>query len=122
MPLNARIEYAPLIGIAGELFCWERPLHTGDGTYLTHFYPSRKAYAVCGVAESDAIRVRLTVIEDDNTALYYGWYCAQNKRLSMIFHARMLVEMCFAYGSRVEEDRGRGRLVALRVDRIGDES
>ena len=119
---GSRIEYEPLIGFTHELFCVERPLHTGNGTYLTHFFPSRKAYAVCGVRETDAIRVRLTVVEDTGAALYYGWYDAKDQRLSMVFHARKLVEMCFPYGSRAEENCGRGRLVALHVERSCKES
>jgi hypothetical protein len=124
-PDGPRIEYASIVGVTRDLFCVERPFtvarnrsssHVGNPTYLAHFYPSRLTMSVCGFREDDAIRVRLTVIETSDDALYYGWYDAHHQRLSMVFHARSLVAMCFPYGPRAEEERGRGLVVALRVE------
>jgi hypothetical protein len=46
----------------------------------------------------------------------WGWWDAEDKTFCMIFPRRMLVEMCFTYGSKVEEERDRGRVVQVRIE------
>lgn len=44
---------------------------------------------------------------------YWGWWDNERQSLRMVYPGRQLLEMCFAYGSRAEVDRGRGQVVNL---------
>ena len=66
----------------------------------------------CKAYRSDAEIVRVRVTLDENGELY-GWHEYASDDVSMIYAQRAATEMCFAYGSRVEEERGRGKLVRL---------
>lgn len=63
-------------------------------------------------------KVRLTITEDGPL---WGWWDAKHDDISMVYWSKLLNEMCFTYGSRVEEERDRGRVVRLNVDDLGIE-
>lgn len=87
-----------------------------------HFFGSRLAYITTGDKPDDIHRVRVTI---DPEGDYWGWWysaCSEYtpNRISMIFSARQAVEICFAYGSKSEEERDRGRVVRLKVVRLDE--
>lgn len=84
---------------------------------LANFFKSRQAYVACG----DAPVVRVRIITDD-AGSHWSWWDAERKSHSMIFGSRVLVEICFPYGSRAEEERGRGKVVRVRVEQIAEEA
>lgn len=51
----------------------------------------------------------------DEPDSYWAWWDAEDEKFTMIYYARMIVEMCFTYGSKPEEDRGRGKLLPVVV-------
>lgn len=59
--------------------------------------------------------MKVTVAEDGD---WWGWYAPEEtgKKLNFIFDSKSLLEMCFPYGSEVEEKKGTGRIVCLRVE------
>ena len=59
-------------------------------------------------------------VEEDSTgeSKYYGWLDAETQEYRMIWCEKKLVEMCFPYGYKVEEEKGKGRLVRLKIDFI----
>ena len=67
-------------------------------------------------------RVRVTLIEDNHDGMYWGWLATDSKCPSMIYDARQLVEICFTYGTKCEEELGRGKVVGLLVDDLGEVS
>lgn len=59
--------------------------------------------------------VRVTV--DSTAGEYWGWWePSKTEPISMVFPDKRLNEVCFTYGSKAEEDRGKGRVVQLRVE------
>ena len=67
-------------------------------------------------------RVRVALVEGNHDGMYWGWLATGSKCPSMIYYARQLVEMCFPYGTKCEEARGRGKIVGLLVDDLGEVS
>ena len=65
-------------------------------------------------------RVRVTLVEGKHDGMYWGWLVTGSKCPSMIYYARQLVEMCFTYGTKCEEERGYGKIVGLLVDDLGE--
>lgn len=81
-----------------------------DGAvHFEHLYPSRQLVELCGGGRP----VRVVVTEDENGA-YWGWRSADG-RISMVYPSREQVEVCFPYGTQVQEERGIGRVVRLDV-------
>jgi len=65
-------------------------------------------------------RVRVTLIEGNHDGMYWGWLATGSKCPSMIYDARQLVEMCFTYGTKCEEERGYGKVIGLLVEDLGE--
>ena len=81
---------------------------------LRHFYSHPTGCKMCFDPKeaNEVVPVRVTL---SPTGDFFGWWSAEEKRFSMIYPHRMAVEVCFAYGSAVEEERGRGRVCQLAV-------
>ena len=99
---------------------WEMFAQQSSSETLHNFYTSLLAYGVCG--PDPVFHVQVTL---DPEGPYYGWLYSDDPangsnvgHVSMIFAHRMLVEICFPYGTAVEEKRGRGKIVRLRVERL----
>lgn len=50
---------------------------------------------------------------------YWAWYDKERDRLSLIYPKRFLLQMCFAYGMKIMEERGFG--IACRVEIVTTE-
>lgn len=54
---------------------------------------------------------------DENSNLYYGWIeSGGNGQILYIYPILSLVDICFAYGYKAEENSGRGRLVRVKIE------
>lgn len=65
--------------------------------------------------------VPVTVAEvagDDETGTHWGWVRAGKDEPEMIWPERAGLEMCFPYGSAIEVEHDKGRVVRLRVIRM----
>jgi hypothetical protein len=85
---------------------------------LRHFYSHPKLYRPCGLTGT-ILKVRVHL---DPEGRYYGWHYYDGYfkgKVSMIYSNRIGTEMCFTYGSKAEEERGRGKIVRLRVEILG---
>jgi hypothetical protein len=85
-----------------------------------HFYGSTIQCRMCG--DDPIVVVRLI---QDLDGPYWGWYSSHHPDnrgraggVSMIWHARTLVECCFAYGSEAKVLRGHGGIVRLRAELV----
>ncbi len=85
-----------------------------------HFYTNKMAYSLTGSKEDSIHQVK--VIVDDDGEYFGWWYSNQSSHfpntISMIFHSIKLVEICFAGGTKIEEEAGMGRVVKLRVEKL----
>ena len=59
-------------------------------------------------------------VEEDFTGKneYYGWFDNSTQDYRMIWCKKQLVEICFPYGYKIEEEKGKGRLVPLKISFI----
>lgn len=54
----------------------------------------------------------------EEKALYWGWWDNEDKEFQFIYYGKFLVEMCFPYGCKVEEEAGKGKLMPVHVEVI----
>lgn len=78
-----------------------------------NFYVSRESVAFCGVGE--IFKVSLREVEAGEKSQYWAWFENGVKRFNICYPRKEAVEMCFPYGHKVEEEKGRGRLVNVSV-------
>ena len=58
----------------------------------------------------------VTVTESKPTPdCYWAWWDRERERFLFVYPARSLVSMCFPYGSKAEEDAGRGQVLPVIV-------
>lgn len=57
---------------------------------------------------------------DDPTATHWAWLDSKHDEPIMVWPREGLFEVCFPYGSKVEQDRGKGRVVRLAVTQVRD--
>jgi hypothetical protein len=108
-----------------DLYCFRWPQSDGT-TRLGDFFQSKAQVRMCGncggPGDPPIVRARVAEIQPGETSSYYAWW--DNKRLDfgMVFRSKMMTEVCFTYGSKVEEARGRGHLLNVTVTELPEES
>lgn len=80
------------------------------GFWYAHLFTHKQAVGMCG--SEPIIRVS---VEEDQKGDYFGWEYSDKKNFSMIYPSIKLVEICFPYGTKAEEEKGRGRVVKLKI-------
>lgn len=94
------------------LYCQERDRHNG-GTYLTYFM----AHPEVTRLHDNKSPVFEAVVEriEPEPDCYWGWWDNKDGRFHHVYPAKLLVEMCFPYGTKPEIERGNGLLIPVRV-------
>lgn len=82
------------------------------GEWLHSFFPHAGLCGTC--TDSDPV-VRVRVTPDDSGDHWSWWDTARGVFLFTNGH-REGVEICFPYGTKVDEERGRGKVIRVRVD------
>ena len=93
-------------------------------------FPSCGAVRMC-MGDSEHIhKIKLRVVGDGETSSYWGWWATplvsmlgnsterEPGSFSMVYASRAQAEICFAYGYKVEEECGNGKLVNLVLEPI----
>lgn len=94
------------------LYCTESKNAKG-GKYLNYFYPNTVAVRFCG--EGNPI-YKVEVKEGKEQQVgYWAWWDEKDKEFCHVYSAKFLVEMCFPYGTKIEEERGNGKLVPVDI-------
>jgi hypothetical protein len=77
-----------------------------------------------GVKKSDVFPVTVRELLPGEVSEFWAWWSNEKQSFvpGMIWPHKGQVEMCFAYGSQVEVDRGRGEIVNVAVERDSDET
>jgi hypothetical protein len=101
------------------LYCVEQPLHGGRGTWYAHFYPHPGLTASCVGKEARVLEAVVSEGEEQE-GCYWAWWDSHGQRFMFVYPRRFLVEMCFPYGPRVEEQKDRGRLLPVDVRSVGE--
>jgi hypothetical protein len=95
--------------------------HWIDGKYRSafmHFDANPEIVKLYG--DHPIHRVRVTLVEGKHDGIYWGWLDTDGKHLEYVYPSRDAVEVCFPYGSKREEARGRGKVVGLLVEDLGE--
>lgn len=85
---------------------------------LWNFYSS---VIVTKLASDDKSKVYHVSLEEDPDGDYWAWLDLKDKQkpeITMVFPYRESVEICFPYGTKVEEQRGYGRVIRCKVEKI----
>lgn len=80
-----------------------------------HFYPSAQVVSFCYDKLGMPPIVPVRVIEDP-TGTHFAWWKEERGEFSMVYPARMLVEMCSPDHFKSDEAAGRGKLLQVRVE------
>ena len=81
--------------------------------------------SIYGVDPSKVLKVKMTLAEDQtrpqkqedrNAFDYWGWYDAEDREFAFIYPAYTLLEICFPYGIKAEEEVKRGWAFRLNVE------
>jgi len=91
---------------------------TDEDEQLTHFFPSTLQVRMCGSGPLMLARLRI-----DPEGPHWGWYESHHPynrdrrgHVTMIYPAKLLVDMCFPGGTAPEIKRGHGQLVRLSAE------
>lgn len=114
--------------LTAELFAIEMKstkIASLDKVWYSHFYYHKQLLEMC-LPGHKIVKVRLTELESPEENCYWSWKKLLSNDLKSTpldppeFHFTCChihgVEMCFAYGSKVEEARGRGKVVPVRME------
>jgi len=100
-----------------RLFCQE--WRTSDKATLWDFFPSQMQVRMCMDERLPNPIVEVEVSQgQDMPDSYWAWWDIAGQRWTMVFPNKKLVEICFPYGSKAEEDRGRGKLLPVKIFRL----
>lgn len=99
-------------------YCLKIKVHAKEGEVEVwhNIYPNINLVKMCGDGPYHEVKIR--EIRKNETSLYWGWKDFEDKKYSMIYYRKELAEMCFPYGYKAEEKRGRGKLVNLVITEI----
>jgi hypothetical protein len=100
-----------------RMYCGELPDDYRGGTYLTHFFQSKLGVKMCMDDRRPFPVFEVVVSEGTDTPdSYWGWWDSGRQAFNIVFARKLLVEVCFPYGSKAEEDRGRGKLMPVNIE------
>jgi hypothetical protein len=103
------------------MYCELTTNHKGQ-PYMQFFFQSKLQVRMC-VGDPKVgkyLQVEITKGDHNIPDGYWGWWNIETQRFEMVFASKVQVEVCFPYGSKAEEDRGRGKLLPLNVRVIGE--
>jgi hypothetical protein len=98
------------------MYCEEVPhrrFSPTGGTYLAHFFHSPLSVKMCGDGKFPIFEVVVTKGTDLNG--YWGWWEAERQGFLFVYPSRPQLEMCFTYGSKIEEERGKGKMMPVDI-------
>lgn len=83
-----------------------------------HASPNRWWVEIHGIDEPIVTVTVRERVDSDPPSNYWGWLETGDDKYIFIWPSKLQVEMCFPYGTAVEEARGKGRLVNLIVEEV----
>jgi hypothetical protein len=79
------------------------------------FYKSMMQMRLCGDYSETVVLIEVT--QDDN-GTYWTWYDYTRDCFNFTASFKQAVEICFPYGSKVEEENGKGKLISVSVKEL----
>ena len=95
------------------MYCHEQ---TGkNGIRFNDFYPHTVGVKMCGSGEIFKVLVAEEPMANDKDT-YWGWWNLKESRFVFVYPHQMLLYMCFAYGPEVEEEKGEGIRLPVKIE------
>lgn len=94
------------------LHCQIAPHHK-EGSYYTHFMANPNVVQLHD--ETSAVYQAEVEQCEDSPGVYWGWWENQKQAFTMVYRTRSILNMCFPYGFDIEEKKGRGHAVPVKV-------
>ena len=93
-----------------------KELREQDGKiYYKNIFPSEKAVLMCVSPPKKIYKIDVREARGDEETPYVGWFDSEGN-IDFIFPHLTLLEVCFPYGSKAEELRGRGKIIRVKID------
>lgn len=99
-----------------------------NGKHYHHFGIHPRSAFLYGNDPKDIVELTMKLANDQDVpehiageksnpnADYWGWYSNEDERFVFIWQAYLLLDMCFPYGMKAEEERGRGKAYRLEIE------
>jgi hypothetical protein len=82
-----------------------------------YFYPAARIVEhIFSYHDHNDFAVVAVRVTEDPGGSYFAWWDEEQQNFSLVFHARVLVEMCSPDGFKADEAAGRGKVLRVRVD------
>lgn len=95
---------------------WEMYAYKCEGKNGTFFeHPGNKWWVELFHLDEPIVKIRLTA---DPEGQYWGWLDKGKTKPCMIWPSEAQFSMCFPYGYKLEEERGAGKVVRLKIEEI----
>lgn len=91
--------------------------HDKTGTVFINIFPSVIQVSMCietGVYGTPIYPVDITETDNPTKDSYWAWK-ELDGNIGMVFYDFLFLDMCFPYGSKAEEDAGRGKVIRVDV-------
>ncbi|GGK61657.1 hypothetical protein Sme01_03430 [Sphaerisporangium melleum] len=97
---------------------WRMYAHDRGGTF---YHLGDRRYVEAHGLRDPIVEVEAREVEHDAPdGTHWGWLRTGEDTPIMIWPVRGMLSMCFPYGTDVEEQRGKGRVVRLAVRVVGE--
>ena len=100
-----------------RLYAAEQDSYDGSGKYFRDIYPSIMQVQMCAEPDTPIYEVNVEKTTDTENS-YWAW-SNEYDDISMIYPVFLLLDMCFPYSVKAEEDAGNGKIIRVTVKRIG---
>ena len=99
-------------------YCSKRLREQDGKIYYVNIQPSIMQIKMCVDSNTDIYEIDIKEARSNEDTPYWGWLYPDGK-ISMVFHSKILVEVCFTYGTKIEEEAGKGKLIQIVINEIG---
>jgi hypothetical protein len=82
------------------------------------FYEESYLVLFLGASEN---QIRKVLVKETNVDLptnYYAWWSNEDNKFIFVYKERYLLEMAFAYGTKTEEEQGKGIVCPVEISLI----
>ena len=98
-------------------FCSKIPRRDEPGTYYTNIYPSTMPVRMCVKLDEPIYEIEVTETNKPTDESYYAWKNLEGA-ISMIYYGIFILNICFPYGYRSEEEAGYGKVIRVNIEEI----
>lgn len=98
-------------------YCVKRYREQDGKVYYRNISPNIKTVQMCVDKNEKIYEIDISETNEIVGDTYYGWRNDKGN-ISFIYPVITLVDICFPYGYKAEEDSGKGKLVVVKIEEI----